>query len=152
VLGTTIGKAGSKQAFRAIDHDAVLSFAQAALAAGASSFVVVTALGADARSGVFYNRVKGETEADLRALGYASLAIAQPSLLIGERVESRPLERTLVLASRFLAPLLKPIAARPIEAAVLARALAAIARDPPRGTTVYASRRLQSLGAAEWSP
>ncbi len=76
-------KAGSEQAFRAVDHDAVLAFAKAALAAGASGFVLVSGLGANARSRIFYNRVKGETEADLRALGFASLAIAQPSLLLG---------------------------------------------------------------------
>ena len=146
-LGTTIGKAGSQAAFRALDHDAVLAFARAALGAGASCFVVVSALGASAESRVFYNRVKGETERDLRALGFASLAIAQPSLLLGDRAESRPTERALIVASRFLAPLLKPLAARPIEADVVARALVAIAHDPPRGAVLYPSGQLQTLGA-----
>jgi uncharacterized protein YbjT (DUF2867 family) len=146
-LGTTIGKAGSQEAFRAVDHDAVLAFAEAARAAGAHCFVLVSSLGADPRSRISYNRVKGETEADLGALGFASLAIAQPSLLLGDRAESRPTERALVVASRFLSGVLKPFASRPIEAHVLARALLAIAHDPPTGTRRYPSGELQSLGA-----
>jgi uncharacterized protein YbjT (DUF2867 family) len=129
-LGTTIGKAGSQ-----------------ARAAGAHCFVLVSSLGADPRSRISYNRVKGETEADLGALGFASLAIAQPSLLLGDRAESRPTERALVVASRFLSGVLKPFASRPIEAHVLARALLAIAHDPPTGTRRYPSGELQSLGA-----
>ncbi|HEX2669375.1 MAG TPA: oxidoreductase, partial [Polyangiaceae bacterium] len=145
-LGTTIGKAGSQPAFRAVDHDAVLEFAKAALAAGARCFALVSSLGADPRSRIFYNRVKGETEADLRGLGFASLVIAQPSLLLGDRSESRPTERALIVASRFLGGLLKPFAARPIEARVVARALLAIAHDPPSGVTAYPSSELQRLG------
>jgi len=145
-LGTTIGKAGSQQAFRAVDHDAVLAFASAALAEGARCFVLVSSLGADPRSSIFYSRVKGETEADLRSLGFASLAIAQPSLLLGDRVESRPSERALVVASRFLGGLLKPFASRPIEVRVVAQALLAIAHDPPTGAQTYPSTQLQRLG------
>ncbi len=145
-LGTTIGKAGSQQAFRAVDHDAVLAFAMAAMAAGARCFVLVSSVGADPRSSIFYNRVKGETEAGLRALGFASLAIAQPSLLLGERAESRPTERALVVASRFLGGVLRPFAWRPIEAKVVAQALLAIAHDPPSGAQTYPSGQLQTLG------
>jgi uncharacterized protein YbjT (DUF2867 family) len=145
-LGTTIGKAGSQQAFRAVDHDAVLAFATAALTAGARRFVLVSSLGANPSSRIFYNRVKGETEADLRTLGFASLAIAQPSLLLGDRVESRPGERALVVASRFLGGVLRPLASRPIEAQVVARALLVIANDPPTGAQTYPSGQLQRLG------
>jgi len=145
-LGTTIAKAGTQQAFRAVDHDAVLAFANAALAAGARCFVLVSALGAEPRSRIFYSRVKGETEADLRALGFPSLVIAQPSLLLGERAESRPAERAMIGASRFLRGLLKPFASRPIEAKVVARALLAIAQAPPAGARVYPSGELQGLG------
>ena len=145
-LGTTLGKAGSKEAFRAVDHGAVLAFAKASLAAAARSFVVVSSLGANSGSRVFYNRGKGATEADRCGLGFASLAIAQPSLLLGDRVESRPAERVLVVASRFLAGVLEPFAARPIEADVVARALVALAREPPAGVVVYPSSRLQALG------
>ena len=146
-LGTTIAQAGSQAAFRAVDHDAVLNLAKAALAAGASSFVVVSSLGADAKSRVFYNRVKGETEADLRELGFASLGIAQPSLLLGERAQARPGERVAIVASRVLGGLLRPFAWRPIEADVVARALIAISRESQPGATVYPSSRLHALGA-----
>jgi len=145
-LGTTIAKAGSQEAFRAVDYDAVLAFARAALAEGARCFVLVSSVGADARSSIFYSRVKGETETALRALGFASLLIAQPSLLLGDRVESRPGERALVIASRFLGAVLKPFAARPIEAHVVAKALLAIAHEPGAGPRTYPSAELQRLG------
>jgi uncharacterized protein YbjT (DUF2867 family) len=147
-LGTTIGKAGSKEAFRAVDHDAVLAFAEAARAAGAGTFIVVTALGADQNSRIFYNRVKGETERDLHALGFRSLAILRPSLLLGNRRESRPSERAAIVASRWLAPVLKPFAARPIEATRVAHAALAIAHEPPTGVREYPSGELQRLGNA----
>ena len=146
-LGTTIKKAGSQQAFRAVDHDAVLAFARAAQKAGVQRFVVVTALGANARSLVFYNRVKGETEEALKALGFASLVIAQPSLLLGERTERRLGEHVATVASRLLAPLLRPLASRPIEARTVARALVVLAHAAPPGTRVVPSGELQTLGA-----
>ncbi|HLM44435.1 MAG TPA: oxidoreductase, partial [Myxococcaceae bacterium] len=127
-LGTTIKKAGSQEAFRAVDHDAVLAFAKAAKQAGARRFLVVTALGADPGSRVFYNRVKGEVEQHLKGMGFESLVILQPSLLLGERAESRPGERAAIIASRVLAPLLRPLASRPIEARTVARAMVALAQ------------------------
>jgi uncharacterized protein YbjT (DUF2867 family) len=145
-LGTTIKKAGSQEAFRAVDHDAVLAFAKAAKQAGARSFLVVTALGADPRSRVFYNRVKGEVQEALKTVGFESLVILQPSLLLGERNESRPGERAAIVASRVLAPLLRPLASRPIEAHTVARAMLALAREAPKGVKVAPSGELQQLG------
>ena len=72
-LGTTIKTAGSRERFRRVDHDYVLAFARAALKQGARALAVVTALGADPRSAIFYNRVKGEVEQDLSGLGFESL-------------------------------------------------------------------------------
>lgn len=145
-LGTTLKKAGSQEAFRAVDHDAVLAFASAAKKAGARRFLVVTALGADARSRVFYNRVKGETEEALKTMGFESLVILQPSLLLGERAESRPGERVAIIASRVLAPLLRPLASRPIEARTVARAMLSLALSAPQGVKVAPSGELQQLG------
>lgn len=147
-LGTTIAKAGTAEAFRAVDHGAVMAFARAAFGAGARRFEVVTAHGADARSLVLYNRVKAEVESDLQLVGFTSLAIARPSLLLGDRAESRPGERVAVVASRLLGGLLRPFGARPIEADAVARALVAIAHDPPSGAVVYPSSQLQTLGGA----
>ena len=91
-LGTTIHNAGSREAFRAVDHGAVLAFAKAALEAGIKHFLVVTAVGADPASGVFYSRVKGEIQQDLCDLGFSRLDVLQPGLLRGERQEKRPVE------------------------------------------------------------
>ena len=80
-LGTTIKAAGSQEAFRAIDFDAVVAVTSAAKLAGAKRLGVVSAMGADRQSGIFYNRVKGETEDALAALGFDTLVIARPSIL-----------------------------------------------------------------------
>lgn len=146
LLGTTIKKAGSREAFRAVDLDAVVRFATAARAGGTERLFVVTAVGADPRSRVFYNRVKGEVEEALRALGFGSLGFARPSLLLGDRAESRPGERVAVVVSRALAPLLAPWPARPIEARTVARALLAMAEEPPQGARVFENRDLHALG------
>ena len=125
-LGTTIKVAGSQQAFRAVDFDAVLAVAKAAQAAGATRLGVVSAMGANPRSKVFYNRVKGETEEALSALGFATLVIARPSFLAGDRESlgqpERGGEKLALKVSRLLAPLI-PANYRSIDAAAVARAL-----------------------------
>jgi uncharacterized protein YbjT (DUF2867 family) len=92
-LGTTIKVAGSQERFRQVDHDYTVAAAKLAHARGASRLALVSSIGASAQAGSFYMRVKGETENDVRAIGYRRLVIAQPSLLVGDRTESRPGER-----------------------------------------------------------
>jgi uncharacterized protein YbjT (DUF2867 family) len=125
-LGTTIKVAGSKQAFRRVDYDFVLNVARAAREAGATRLGIVSALGADASSRVFYNRVKGELERDVMTLGYASVVIAQPSLLLGDREAigqpSRAGERIVRHLSKPISRLI-PLQVRPVAAADVARAL-----------------------------
>jgi uncharacterized protein YbjT (DUF2867 family) len=108
-LGTTIKVAGSQEAFRAVDFDAVLAVATAAKAAGATRLGVVSAMGASRGSPIFYNRVKGETEEALAALGFDALVIARPSFLAGDREAlGQPLrsgEKLALNVSRWLAPL-----------------------------------------------
>ena len=145
-LGTTIKKAGSQVAFRAVDYEAVLRFAQAAKAGGTERLFVVTARGADAASWIFYNRVKGEVEAALGALELATLGIARPSLLLGDRSDPRPLERLAVTVSRRLSPIMAPLGARPIEARTVARALIAMAETPAQGTRAYDNSTLHAMG------
>lgn len=84
-LGTTIKVAGSQEAFRAVDFDAVVNVARAARAAGATKLGVVSAMGASKSSSLFYNRVKGEMEDAISQLGYTTLVIARPSFLAGDR-------------------------------------------------------------------
>jgi uncharacterized protein YbjT (DUF2867 family) len=108
-LGTTIKVAGSQEAFRAVDFDAVVAVAQAAKAAGARRLGIVSAMGANPRSPIFYNRVKGETEQALSQLGFETLVIARPSFLAGDREAlGQPLrsgEKLALNVSRWLAPL-----------------------------------------------
>jgi len=122
-LGTTIKKAGSKEAFYRVDHDYVLNFAKACRLAGVRVFVLVTAHGADAGSKIFYSRVKGEVERDVESLGFEHLVIVRPSLLLGERRESRPIEKAAQFFAQFFKPLMVgPLAmVKPVEAARVAR-------------------------------
>jgi uncharacterized protein YbjT (DUF2867 family) len=147
-LGTTIKAAGSQAAFRAVDADAVLAFALAARAAGANRLGVVSAMGADAGSAVFYNRVKGEVEQALSAQGWPHLVIARPALLLGDRSRlgqaTRPAE---ALAQRLMPSLgwLLPRTLRPIQADAVAAALLQAVASAPAGVTTLASDRLQAL-------
>lgn len=128
-LGTTIKVAGSQEAFRAVDFDANLAVARAARAAGARRAGLVSAMGANARSGVFYNRVKGELEDVLTKEGFDALVIAQPSLLLGDRESlgqpPRPSETFMRRADgvlRYLLPRgVRPIHVRDVAAALLAQ-------------------------------
>ncbi len=131
-LGTTIRKAGSQAAFRAVDHGHVVALARWARTAGARRLLLVSALGADPDSRVFYNRVKGEAERDVRAQGPASVVVLRPSLLDGERTEQRPGERFALALARPLRALI-PARLRPVPAADVAAALldAARATSPP---------------------
>lgn len=101
-LGTTIKAAGSKENFEKVDHVAIVAFAKIARAHDAKSFTFVSAVGADANSMIFYNRVKSRTENDVRALGLRSLIIFRPALLVGPRHEFR-------LAERIMAKTLVPL-------------------------------------------
>ncbi len=101
-LGTTIKVAGSKEKFYAIDHDLVIDFARWAKGLGASKFLYVSALGADSTSSVFYNKVKGETENDLKSNQFEYLGLFRPSLLLGNRSEFRMGE---LVASVLMKPL-----------------------------------------------
>ena len=125
-LGTTIRVAGSQAAFRAIDFEANLAVARAARAAGARRVGLVSAMGADARSRVFYSRVKGELEEALASLGFEALVIARPSLLAGAREElgqpARAGEKLALVVSAILRRLI-PVNYRAIAAADVARAL-----------------------------
>ncbi len=88
-MGTTIGKAGSQKAFRQVDYEYPLKVAELALQNGAKRFLLVSSLGADAHSSVFYSRTKGELEEALRKLGFETLIILRPSILLGNRKEKR---------------------------------------------------------------
>ncbi|SFA66494.1 oxidoreductase [Metapseudomonas otitidis] len=140
-LGSTIRQAGSQEAFRAIDIDLVVAVGRRARELGARHYLVISALGADRGSSVFYNRVKGEMEDALRDQGWPQLTLARPSLLLGPRQEFR-------LGERLAAPLMRLIPGkyRGIEACTLARALWRLALETGEGTRVVESDELRRLG------
>lgn len=142
-LGTTIKKAGSKNAFRAVDYQYPLDIARLGLANGATQFAIVTAAGADPGSAFFYNRVKGEVERDLMALNYPTLLVFRPSLLLGDRTETRLGERVAEGAMRLFGPLI-PAKYRGINAAKVANAMLTTTQEGLAGTHVFESDVLQT--------
>ncbi|MFO6421132.1 NAD(P)H-binding protein [Hylemonella sp. W303a] len=144
-LGTTIKDAGSQAAFRAVDFDANLAVAKAALAAGAQRVGLVSAMGADANSRIFYSRVKGELEDALARMPFEVLVIARPSMLLGNRQALGQRVRSgEVWATRVQKVLgwLIPANYQPIEAAAVARALLQ-AVPSAQGKTVLMSGAMQ---------
>lgn len=149
-LGTTIKVAGSEAAFRKVDHDHVVQVARAGREHGASRLAVVSALGADSGSRVFYNRVKGDMQRSIGTLGYPVVTIAQPSLLIGDRARlGQPTRPGELWAERLLRPVmgLVPRGVRPIRAEDVAAALVAATLRGDPGTTILGSGRMQGAAA-----
>ena len=146
-LGTTRRRAGSAENFRAVDVGVVLAFARAAKAANARRFVVISSVGADAHSRNLYLRTKGEMEQALEGVGFESLDILQPSLLLGARAEMRPLELLAMLTMPLINPLLggKYRAYRAVPARTLARAMLGAVRSGRRGVQRYTWPGIQAL-------
>ncbi len=149
-LGTTIKKAGSQEAFRKVDYEYPLAIARAASEARARQYLIVTAVGADSKSRVFYNRAKGEVEDALRSVAFPDgLKIFHPSLLLGDRDESRSGERVASVVMKATSGLfmggLKRY--RAIDASQVARAMWKAARTEPSGERVYEGASLFELAA-----
>lgn len=146
-LGTTIRKAGSRAAFRHVDHDYVVAFGRLAAALGARVLAVVSSLGADPGSSNFYLRVKGEMERDLVAVGPRSLVILRPSLLTGDRNEFRLGEKIGGAVLSVLSPLMVGGLARirPVGADQVATAMVQAVRDAPQGITMLESDAIRVL-------
>jgi len=146
-LGTTLRKAGSQERFRAVDVGCVLAFARAAKAAGARRFVVISSVGADPDSRKFYLRTKGDMEQELEAVGFESLDILQPSMLLSRRGEMRPLE---LLACAFM-PLVNPLLRgnylpyRGISARTVGAAMLGATRSGRRGVQRYTYEGIVAL-------
>lgn len=140
-LGTTIRDAGSKAAFTHVDYDLVLETAQTGLRLGAQQLLVVSAMGANANSPFFYNRVKGQMESALIEQDWPRLTLARPSMLLGERSTPR-------LNERLLAPLfsLLPGNWKSIAAQNVAKAMLRMAKNPGAfPVTILSSRQLREM-------
>jgi uncharacterized protein YbjT (DUF2867 family) len=140
-LGTTIKQAGSQEAFKAVDLDLVVAFAKRARELGARHLLVISAVNADPESSVFYSRIKGEMEQALRAQNWPQLTLARPSLLVGNRTDTR-------WAEQLAAPIAKLIPGKygAIEACQLARAMWRLALEEQDGVRVVESDELRKLG------
>ncbi|TAG77111.1 MAG: oxidoreductase [Burkholderiales bacterium] len=143
-LGTTIKLARSEAAFRRVDFEYTVAFARAVHELGALHLGVVSALGADARSRVFYSRVKGETEAAIAGVSLPSIHFVRPSFLDGDRKTNRPGERLGVIATKLLSPMLarRLRRYRAVSASRVATALRAKASEAPVGVWVSESETL----------
>lgn len=135
-------QAGSQEAFRRVDFEYPLAVARAGLAGGARHFLLVTAVGSTAKSRFFYNRVKGELEDAVIALGFRSVTIARPSLIVGYREERRLGEQVAGVLG-----LIAPPSWRPVEAAAVARALVAAAQQDRPGVQIMENPALRAATA-----
>ena len=142
-LGTTIKQAGSQVAFRRVDYDYPVALAIAAAAGGAKRLLVVSALGANPDSTVFYNRVKGEMEEAVRAAGVPATIFFRPSLLVGPRERVRTGERVGMLIGNLLGPLLGRY--RPIGADLVASAMLKVAEQDMQ-VQIVENNRIREIG------
>ena len=146
-LGTTMKKAGSKEKFRLVDFHYPVSLANYCLTKGAKQFLLVSSMGADEKSGIFYNKVKGEVENTISKLGYSRMDIFRPSLLLGDRGESRFAEDFGKLAMKvtgflFIGPLQNYKA---IESSKVARAMNYFGQEEGVGEYLHLSGELQKF-------
>jgi uncharacterized protein YbjT (DUF2867 family) len=146
-LGTTMNKAGSKEAFRKVDYDYPLRVAEITRRKGARQYLLVSAMGADPNSYFFYNRVKGEVEEAIARLDFEAFHTFRPSMLLGERTETRTGEQIGQAVMQSVAPLmvggLKKYQA--IAASTVAEAMVYVAKKELRGVYVFESNKIKSL-------
>ena len=146
-LGTTIKTAGSQEAFYKVDFTYVVNLGKWSQAHEVKRLLIVSAMGASAQSGIFYNRVKGEMEAAVKQLPISQVQVFRPSLLMGNRNERRGGEKFAqvimgALGFLFVGPLLKYKA---IHADVVAKAMIKAAKSVVGGFTVYDSGQMQRM-------
>tara|TARA_B100000700_G_C14949822_1_gene811118 strand:- start:510 stop:1226 length:717 start_codon:yes stop_codon:yes gene_type:complete len=135
-LGSTIKKAGSKDAFVKIDHDLNIQISKIAKEEGCRSMILVSSIGANSMANIFYSRVKGLVEESLEDIGFEELHILRPSLLLGERIENRPAEK---ISKLFINPLsfMIPMKYRPIHANYIAKKIIFLIRKKITGKHIW---------------
>jgi uncharacterized protein YbjT (DUF2867 family) len=140
-LGTTIKKAGSKEQFRQVDYQLPMDLAGYTVKNGCEKLILISAVGADANSSLFYNKVKGELERDIQLLFFKSTHIIRPSLLMGNREEFRLGEE---IGKRLIQPFsfLIPDKFKPVHVDVIARKIRSLLKDDTPGTKIYEGRRI----------
>ncbi len=149
-IGTTIRNAGSQEAFHRVDFDYAVNTAGIALRNGAGRFFLVSSVGANASSTVFYSRVKGEVEQTIGRMPYQSVSVFRPSFILGDRKEKRAVVDAIgktmnSLSFTMLGPFRKY---RPIHADTIARAMVKVAEKETPGIRVYESDAIAEWGRA----
>lgn len=146
-LGTTIKKAGSREAFYEVDFTYPTEIAKLSIANGAERFLFVSALGANPRSSIFYNRVKGEVEQAIGQYGFKGFYVFRPSLLLGRRLERRPAEEFAEKISRWFSFVFKGWMKKyqPIKGKAVAFAMVEVAKESPFGKQIVESPQIQSI-------
>ncbi len=146
-LGTTIKKAGTQENFKKVDFEYPLKFAKTGLENGAKHFSLVSSLGADKYSKIFYNRVKGELEEELKKINYQSINIYRPSLLLGKRNEFRLGEKFGMVVMKLLGFTLqgKLKKYRAINADTVASVMVKNAQKDLKGINIFESDKIQKL-------
>jgi uncharacterized protein YbjT (DUF2867 family) len=146
-LGSTIKKAGTKDQFYKVDFTYVYEIAKASAEQGAEHFLLVSSIGANPESGFFYNRVKGELEKVLRQLPFRSISIFRPSLILGDRKESRFNEEISKWAAGIFSFAI-PEKYQPIDAADIASAMLHTARANRPGVQIHESDEIKNIATA----
>jgi uncharacterized protein YbjT (DUF2867 family) len=146
-LGTTIKKAKSKEAFRKVDYEYPVESAKIASESGVEKYLIITAMGSNRKSRIFYNQVKGEVEESISKLNILSIHIFRPSLLLGERNEFRfgekIAEKSSSLLNLIMVGPLRPF--RAIEARNVAAAMVEVADSSKSGVNIYPSDQIERL-------
>lgn len=150
-LGTTIKKAGSRAAFRRVDFDYPMTAARLAKEQGARQYLLVSSLGADPHSRVFYTQVKGELEEALQGVGLEGLHIFRPSLLLGEREVARPGEEVAAVVMKGVSwALVGPLSKyRAITGQAVARAMVRKALEDQAGVHIYLSDAIAAMAGGQ---
>lgn len=148
-LGTTMKKAGTKERFRQVDLEYPLLTAQMAKEAGAVQMLSVSAMGADPDSRIYYNRIKGEAEEALAAVGLQALHLFRPSLIVGKRPERRLGESAAAVVMKAVDGLMtgRLSAYRATPASVIARAIVRIALAGAKGVHIYPNDVIRAIGS-----
>ncbi|MFZ1751537.1 MAG: NAD(P)H-binding protein [Saprospiraceae bacterium] len=146
-LGTTMAKAGSKKAFYKVDYTYTMDVATAAFQQGVKKVCLISSMGADQSSSIYYSKVKGQIEQDISHIGFESVQIVRPSLLLGDRSERRVGERVAVVLSKILGfVLVGPLAKyAPIHDHTVAKAMIVLMQNDDKGTYIHESKALQTL-------
>lgn len=143
-LGTTIAKAGTKENFYQVDFYYPLLLAKSGKQRGARQYMLVSALGADKNSSIYYSRVKGEIEEAIANEHFDSLHIFRPSLLLGPRSEQRSGEDAAKIVYKIFGSLI-PKKYKAIDSAKVARAMLHFASQEQKGTHIHESKDLQQF-------